>query len=370
MKTIERPTVDFDAIEHAYSIQGKKLLGVSTVAKVGGVEDTWGIASAWGFRIGYEGAHKLASERGALQPFTFKHTKKGEEVIVEVKDQDSLRAALNGAGLTPWATRDRAAERGSWVHDLLEELGQAGKVPDMKAFTAKHGAEAAGHAQSVLRWFLHYRPRFHAMEVQVASAEHGFAGRYDVECWVEARKLLEAVDPLRKDEQAERVRELAARGEWAHGLVDLKTSKGIYPATHFPQLEGYEGARREMGFSPTDFRAILNTWPTGEHDPARDMAVSWSTYGDFLAYLRALEAIKGITARDPETIREKARGTALLAVLEGGPQLSRDIAKMGVPELAGMDSRALGFALAALRKSGKVEQPKKGGPWQLVAESE
>ena len=371
---IDRPDVDFDAVQHVYAMEGSDLLpggtmGISTVAKVGGVDDTWGIASAWGFRIGYEGAHALASEKGGLQPFeaeVWDSETKGPKTIV-VRTQDDLRAALKFANLTPWATRDKAAERGSWVHDVLEELGQDGKVHDPVAFREKHGEEAEGHARSVMAWFLHFRPSFVAMEVQVASRTHVFAGRYDVRCKIAARRLLVCIDPLRNDPQAERIRELARLDADALCLLDLKTSKGIYPTTHFPQLEGYEGAGVEMGYPATDCRLVLNTWPTGEHDPSRDLAVSWATYDDFLAFLGAMRAIRGIKARDPETIREKAREGALLAALADGPMRSREIADLGVPELAGMDSRAIGFALGGLRKRGKVEQAGRGY-WQLVAE--
>jgi hypothetical protein len=352
---IDRPETSFDAIEHAYySETGERLLGVSTVAKVGGVDDTWGIASAWGFRIGYEGAHELLSPIGG-----------GADGKAWPATKDDLRQMLKDAGLTPWATRDRAADRGSWVHDVLEELGQEGQVPDMRAFEAKHGAEAAGHARSVMAWFLAMRPQFVAMEVQVASRTHGFAGRYDVRAKVEARRVLQCIDPLRDDEPARRVRELAERGEWALGLIDLKTSKGIYPTTHFPQLEGYEGAGVEMGYPATDFRAVLNTWPTGEHESARDFAVSWSTYEDFLGYLGAMRSIRRLKAADPEVKREKLRDGAILANL---PARSRDLAQLGLPELHGMDSRAIGMRLGTLRKRGLVEQPVKGGEWQAVGQ--
>lgn len=354
MSVIERPEVDFDAVNHAYSIDGERMLGVSTVAKIGQAEDAFSIASAWGFRVGYEGAFDVADELIPLDDWP--------------GSKDGLREELKKRGLTPWGVRDKAAERGSWVHDGLEALGQDGDVPDMDAFEAKHGAEARGHMGSVLAWFLYFRPSFVALEVQIASRTHGFAGRYDVRCLVDSRKMLACIDPLRQDVQAGRIRYLAERHLPALGLVDLKTSKGIYPTSHFPQLEGYEGGGVEMGFPATDFRAVLNTWPSGEHVPARDFMVSWSRYEDFLAYLSATRAIRAIKDGDPQAIRDKRIEAALLANL---PAVSRDLAKLGflgtVPEFKGLDSRTIGGMLGRLRKRGLVEQDEKTKTWRAAA---
>lgn len=349
---IQRPDVDFDAVEHIYKIDGEDVLGVSTIAKIGGAMETWGIASAWGFRVGYEGTFALLDGR-SLESMGW-------------TEEDDLRAALKDAKLTPWDTRDKAADRGSWVHDVLEELGQDGAVHDPGAFAAQHGEEAAGHARSVMRWFLAMRPDFVATEVQVASRTHRFAGRYDIRCRIRARLLLACIDPLRTDAQAVRVREAAEHDEWVLVLLDLKTSKSIYPTTHFPQLEGYEGASVEMGFPPTDVRVVLNTWPTGDFDPARDVAVSWSTFDDFVAFLGALRAIRRIEAGDPEELRARAREAALLANL---PATSRQLADLALPELAGMDTRAIGRTLGTLRKRGKVEQDARKA-WHLPAPAE
>jgi hypothetical protein len=371
---IDRPDVDFDAIEHVYEMEGERVVGVSTAAKVGGIDSAWDIASAWGFRVGYEGVHTLAGQ--GWTPFEAKvwsdELKRPDTILVETQDQ--LRSALKFAKLTPWATRDKAAERGSWVHDGLEDLGQDGDVPDLDAFAKEHGAEAAGHMRSVLRFYLYFRPSFVALEVQVASRTHRFAGRYDVRCLIDARRLLVCIDELRQDPQALRVRQLALVAEHrklplghpeacALCLLDLKTSKGVYPETHFPQLEGYEGAGVEMGFPATDARLVLNTWPTGEHEPGRDLCVSWATYEHFLAYLEAMRAIRRIKHElNPEKIRKRAREAALLALLPGR---SRDL--VGKEGLDGMDSRSIGMALGGLRKKGRVEQDDRTKVWSLVA---
>lgn len=350
---INRPDVAFDAAAHAYKVEGEDVLGVSTVAKVGGVEDTWGIASAWGFRIGYEGAFDLLQ---GLHDWPF-------------LEKDGLRAALKDAGLTPWATRDRAADRGTWVHDVFESLAEDGTVPDVTKFPE----EVRGHVISLMKWFLHYRPKFVATEVQVASREHRFAGRYDIRALVDASRILPLIHPLRTDVQAERIRELAAAGKPALGLLDLKTSKGVYPTTHFPQLEGYEGASVEMGFPATDFRAVVNTNVDGSFAPDAyrvndygdkelgNFAISWSTYEDFIAFAEATRAVRRIKSSDPLALEEKARDATLMAQL---PARSREIAEVALtgafPELQGMDSKAIGRRLGQLAKRGKCVKGERG----------
>lgn len=350
MSVIERPDVDFDAVEHLYAIEGERVLGVSTVAKVGGVDDTWGIASAWGFRIGYEGAFECFCDADFASRITTK---------------DGLRGLLKERGLTPWSKRDKAADRGTWVHDVFETLAQDGDVPNLADFPD----EVRGHVESLLKWFLHFRPKFVATEVQVASRTHLFAGRYDIRALIEARRLLPLIDPVREDAQAERIRYLAERDEWALGLLDLKTSKGIYPTTHFPQLEGYEGAGVEMGFPATDFRAVVNTFEDGSFYPELyrtndygdedlgSFAISWATYEDFLAYLEAIRSVRRQQAADPLVIRERQRDEVLIAQL---PARSREIAELGLPELDGMDSRSIGGRLGKLAKRGKCEKGEKG----------
>lgn len=347
---IDRPDVDFDAVEHVYSIGGERVAGVSSVAKIGGADDSFGIASGWGFRVGYESAWDY------LQANPLPATK------------DGLREELKTRGMTPWAKKDRAAERGSAVHDALEELAQNDTVP----IPEKFAEDEQGHVRSVLKWYLHFRPRFVATEVQVASRTHLFAGRYDLRVLIRARLLLPLVDMpgmerLRQDPQAVRIRELAARDELALCLVDLKTSKRIYPETHFPQLSGYELAGVEMGYPATDCQLVLNTNEDGsfralpeknEWDEwSADQAVSWSQPQDFVGLLAAFRTIKRLKAWNPESIAEARREGILLAQL---PARSAAIAALELPELAGMSSRSIGAALGKLAKRGKCVKGERG----------
>jgi RecB family exonuclease len=285
------------------------------------------VASAWGFRIGYEGAYDT------LVAYGF-------EDIERNWTKDSLRNALKARGQTPWTTRDKAADRGTWVHDILEQLAQEGEVPTAKDIES-YSEEIRGHVRAVIAWYLDYRPTFVATEVQVTSAEHGFAGRYDIRCYIDQRGL----DVKRLPNKTH-----------ALCLVDLKTSKDVYPEQHFPQLSGYELASVEMGFPPTDAQFVLQTNPDG----AYQFKQSWSVAEDFLAYLGAVKAIRRIQANDPAVKLRRAREQALLAHLPGR---SADLART-VPELAGMDGRGVGALMNGLRRQRLVEQV--GNVWHLT----
>jgi GNAT superfamily N-acetyltransferase len=341
---INRPATEFDGVAHTYHLaaDGSRLWGISSVAKMGEAEDAFGIGSAWGFRVGYEGCFELL------------HSERDGEAWLS---PEHLRSKLQAAGLTPWGTRDRAADRGNWAHDLLEGLATDGSVPVVDGKWGGVDDEYRGHGRAVLQWFLDYRPEFVATEVQVTSEAHGFAGRYDIRCKIQASRLLEAAEYwLPEDHSIRRFIEWAAElGHWLLCLVDLKTSKRIYPLSHFVQLEGYELAGVEMGFPPTDARLVLNTHPDGTYE----IGVGYADPEDFLGYLAAYKQVKRIKSMDPEERREKAVREAILAALPG---LSRDLApKIGM----GQDARSIGRILGNLRKQGLVGQ-RQDKVWELA----
>lgn len=342
--TIDRPGTHFDEASHTYTtVEGEGLLGVSTVSKIGGALETWSVASKWGYKIGWQGALAVLSGDGT-RPLAHAYTNDGTDQEIAWPEREDLYQALRTNGLTPWATRDKAADRGTWSHDILERLAQDNELPTAQ-WLAGFSDEYRGHARAVIQWYVDYRPTFVATEVQVASREHLFAGRYDIRCCINCHKLGWAYeDPHPAD---------------ALCLVDLKTSKRIYPTTHFPQLAGYELASVEMGFPPTDAQFVLNTHPDGTYEFKR----SWSEGTDFIAFLSALRAIKRIEAEDPEQKAKVAREQAVLANLPG---LSRDLAR-SVPELAGMNGKGVGILLSGLRKRGLVQQV--GSVWSVVSSS-
>lgn len=259
---ITRPPVEYDDKTHSYTLHGEKLLGVSTVSKIG--EDTWGPASWWGWRVGYEGANEAI--RASFDGYQTK-----------AFSNDELREELKRRRLTPNAKRDKRGREGSWTHDALESLAQTGTIPSLD----KVGPAVRGHVQALLRWYLAFRPFFVATEVQVASETHRFAGRYDIRCEITA-------EALHKNGHGE-VPVTLGHGV-ARCLVDLKTSKRVYPTSHFAQLAGYELASVEMGFPRTDAQFVLNTHEDGTYHFVRSTARP----EHFLAYLAAANAKREI----------------------------------------------------------------------------
>jgi hypothetical protein len=317
-RAIDRPEVVCDD-EHRYTLDGERVVGVSTVAKV--VQNPAPLI-AWAFKLGREG-----------EPHQ-----------------------------TPWNTRQQAADRGNAVHDALERLAQDDRVPN----PADYPPEERGHVESLLRWYLWARPEFEAVEVVVGSRKHRFAGRYDIRCRIPWAKLGVPVGGVGPQTVG---MEPLGPGARALVMVDLKTSKGVYPDSHFPQLAGYEIASVEMGFAPTDAQYVLRTSPDGAFklepdDAARDLGQfvrSWATPDTFLAYLDVYRAVEALKADDPREAAREARRRerevraqanadlegAILAVL---PATSREVAEaLDIPQ------REAATRLQALKGRGEAE---------------
>ena len=331
---IDRPEIGFDEDAHAYTVDGVPVPGVSTVAKVGA--DLFSPGAWWGYGLAIEGAMDLPSEAWD-----------------GIGDAAALRAALRGRGIDPTQQRDRAGERGTSVHDALEQLAQHGRVPNWQDYPEAE----RGHVRSLVRWFLHYRPEFEATEVVVGSREHGFAGRYDLRVKIRADRLPGV--PVHEFD-------LRDGAGYCVGLVDLKTSKSVYPDQHFPQLGGYELASREMGFLPTDFQAVLRTSPDGSFTPhdalppekweGSNFVLAWGDpQGCFVGYLHAFRAREALRELDPKRVkqredalrRDSERSTLLDALQDDGPATGKALA-----EKTGLDPKVVSRRLQDLRKAG------------------
>jgi hypothetical protein len=249
MTEIRRPPVIYDDKKHTYHLEGVKLDGVSTISKVGD-DEVWGVASAWAFRIGYEGAVEVYNDTGEWFPWK----------------PDEMREKLKQLRKTPWHKTTESQDRGTNIHDALEHLAQHSEVPILDQYPE----EQRGYIQALCRWYIDYRPSFEATEVQVVSTKHKFAGRYDLRAIITERNP-EGDEPRLV-------------------LIDLKTSKRVYPTTQFAQLAGYELASVEMGFPRTDAQYVLNCKADGDYLFERSCA----TADDFLAYLAAHRAIQRI----------------------------------------------------------------------------
>ena len=213
----------------------------------------------WGMQIGVQGCLVLM-ERG----YEFDDDNTAEDVV----------KLLTEHKLTVNHIRDQAATRGQSVHSALEAFARERTIPSLIAFPE----EDRGYVMALARWLLDVKPEFLATEVMVGSAEHGYAGRYDL-----------------------RVRLRYGR----EGIVDLKTSKKVWHQSQMPQLAAYEEAAVECGGEPTDFQAVLRL----DKDGSYELEESCATIEDFIAVKAAFDSQRDLNER-VKSLRKDRRKVA------------------------------------------------------------
>lgn len=72
-----------------------------------------------------------------------------------------------------------AAERGTKIHELAQDLALFGKPEDINAWLDKQEGEMRGYAEALLGWFTTFKPFTIKCEFVVADLEVGVAGRAD-----------------------------------------------------------------------------------------------------------------------------------------------------------------------------------------------
>lgn len=247
-------TIRYEDKRHYYWINGVK---VDSVSKILGCLDKPALPW-WGMKVGVEGVQTLlrADSLGApLQDL-------GVDAVVEM---------LTANKLTVNHVRDKAGARGTTVHDALETWANDGTLPDPDAYPD----EQRGYVQGLLAFIDDAAIQPGATEVIVGSLKHGFAGRYDLRAILADCELCTRLDKNKKTGEVKQNREIVPGGSY---LPDLKTTGGIY-LEQFLQLEAYEGASVECGYSPTDYRAVLRVTSEGLYEFVRSEA----SYADFLA---------------------------------------------------------------------------------------
>lgn len=134
---------------HYYKIDGVKADGVTTLIGDGTRKKA---LEAWGIRSVAEYAAEHLDRLVEMQPM-------GREAIVSALKQ------------SPYTDRDQAANRGTEVHKLAEELlhGREVEVP----------AELRGHVDSYVRFLDEWQPEPIAVERVVASRKWSYCGTFD-----------------------------------------------------------------------------------------------------------------------------------------------------------------------------------------------
>jgi hypothetical protein len=232
--------------------------------------------SWWGMQIGAAGAHVLTT-RG----YDFTKLKPTDVVAALQTEKLTVRDQLTAGGI-----------RGTAVHEALEAYATKGTIP----LAATFPEQDRGYVRGLAKFFTTYEPEFVATEVRVLSLAHEFAGTYDFLAFVKAR-LVSIKRPRARKERLFLVPDADARL-----LIrgDLKTSKWVYPASHFAQLEAYEGADVEMGGKPSDVRAVLHVTRAGGMELVPATAVDGegnvrlACFADFLALKASADAISAM----------------------------------------------------------------------------
>jgi hypothetical protein len=163
-------TVYYKPGDHSYWQEHKggescsgRVPGISTIAKNSGDTNVDGLLN-WAARLTCAGVAEAAGsqlDEGWLST--------GETV----------QGVLERAGATWRQMRDKAGIRGSFSHDVLQNLSE-GVTPILRS----------GWDHAVIDWFKKRRPEVELVEQVVYSPEEPFAGRFDLMALVEGQRVL------------------------------------------------------------------------------------------------------------------------------------------------------------------------------------
>ena len=157
---------------HSYTINGDKAPGVTTIlngglpkpALVGWAAKT--IAEYVADRLDQNDEHVTADKLITdLRQLATAKSKSFPDDLSRTKVAEILKGVH-------WEDRDQAANKGTQVHDLAEQLGRGQEVtvPD----------ELTGHVDACLQFFEDWQPTDALLELVVGSAKHGYCGTLDI----------------------------------------------------------------------------------------------------------------------------------------------------------------------------------------------
>lgn len=239
-------------------VKSSRLTGVSTIAKY--LDANVDPLMHWAAKLDQIGIAELAADdmdSGASLGW--------------LRSQGAIRARLYDEEAT-WAhVRDRAAIRGTNVHERIFFALATGTTPPSLSDLTE---EERGYGQAVFAWWRDRSPEPIAAEQVTVAHALGVAGRFD---------LLATVDGART-------------------LVDAKTrEKGAVRKGDHVQLAGYEKANVECGLGETERRVALILLPDGSYREEECVA----TEADFNSALLACQSGKHLDKRMREA--EKAK---------------------------------------------------------------
>lgn len=204
-------------------------------------------------------AIKLIDKSGPLVGWAKRETAasaiRNLDALVTMRKEGGEKAAIDWLKTIPDYIRDRAADRGTSVHSIAEQIirGQSPVIPE------ELGPYVAAYHGFLKTW----TPKWIAVEQMVCSLKHGYAGTFDAFAVI-------------------------GNERW---LLDIKTSAGVYSETAL-QLAAY-GAADFIGRpgDPRKYRVpratrfgVIHVIPEGAELVPYDV-----TRSDFAVFLKCLE---------------------------------------------------------------------------------
>lgn len=244
-------------------VQSTRLTGVSTIAKF--LDPNADPLMHWATKLDQIGIAELASQ--ALDA--------GAD-LAWLREQRTIIEALRDAERTWTHVRDRAAERGTNVHErIFLALATGREAPSLAALSE----EERRYGQAAMKWWRDRQPDPIAAEQVTVDHANRFAGRFD---------LLAQVDASDFDHVPEGI-----AGTFKV-LVDAKTrEKGKDRKSDHVQLPGYEVANVACDIGASDARLILLLMPDGNY---REVWCA-GTEADFYSALNASQSGKHLEKR-------------------------------------------------------------------------
>lgn len=221
---------EFNAKTHTYTLDGKRMTGVTTVLGV--------IAKP--ALIGW----------AANQAVDYI-----KERIFEVDIDTLANKVLPEARKAHIKKRDKAADAGTDVHAIIEEWVKK-SMKDLMTIPSDNK-----QVQHFMKWAVKNKVKFLESEKQVYSKTHFTAGTYDFKCEIDGKTY----------------------------IGDIKTTSGIYDRTPFAQMAAYEMMEKEMKpKTKIDGRIIVNLKKTGIFDEDKDVYISEHYEDDLELFMSAL----------------------------------------------------------------------------------
>lgn len=268
----DESVVYFDPEPHAYygavnkspkakggysAVRGSRHIGVSTPAKC--LDTNPDPLMGWAAKLEAQGVCELLSAAPTSE----------YEALVAAGGEH-LHRELRDAGLDWRSVRDRAATRGTNVHELIFlALAQDERPPSLASLSD----EDRGYGQAAIKWWREHKPTpLYAEQVTLCEL-HGFAGRFDLLCEIDGERV----------------------------LVDAKTrDKGAVRISDHVQLAGYELANRSCGIGESARRLALILTPWGEPREFEGLASERDFLAALEAYRRGRDLGKRMKAQENE----------------------------------------------------------------------